>query len=392
MSKHLAVAAAVAVLLAACGGSDDHPAPAPVAQLFAQTNDTNNMVVHYLRNADGSLVPQTPVSTGGKGTNGVNYFMGNSVGPDALTSNHSVVVSDDGRQLFVANAGDNTVSVFVIAPAGGLTLQAVSPTGGIQPTSLAFNAGVLYVTHQRGANELGAYRVGSDGKLTALGQYPVLQQDALPTEVSVSPDHKYVVVNGFLSALTPTTPGNTLLAYPINGDGTLGKAVTSATVGVGPFGGVFGHGALAGTYLTADAAGTTATSYSFSAGGAFSAVSGPVKVTGQMAPCWIAITPDNRFVYVSNGSGTISQFALDAAGKLTLVNATVAAEPALKAGGSSFAADAWISPDGKYLYQDYAGNDKIVVYAIGADGSLTRTGEQPAGTKSGISLQGAAGI
>lgn len=392
MSKNFAAAAAVVVLLAACGGSDHHAAPPPVAQLFAQTNDTNNMVLHYLRNADGSLVPQAPVGTGGKGTNGVNYFMGNTVGPDALTSNHSVVVSEDGRRLFVANAGDNTVSVFSIAQAGGLTLQAVSPTGGIQPTSLAFTAGVLYVTHQRGTNELGAYRVGDDGKLTALGQYPVLQQDALPTEVSISSDHKYVVVNGFLSALTPTTPGNTLLAYPINGDGTLGKAVSSATIGVGPFGGVFGHGAQAGTYVTADAAGTTATSYSFSAGGAFYALSGPVKVAGQMAPCWIAITPDNRFVYVSNGGGTISQFALDATGKLTLVNATAAAEPSVKAGASSFAADAWISPDGKYLYQDYAGNDKIVVYKIGTDGSLTRMSEQPAGTKSGISLQGAAGI
>lgn len=392
MSKNFAVAAAVAALLAACGGSDDHPAPAPVAQLFAQTNDTNNMVVHYLRNADGSLVPQAPVSTGGKGTNGVNYFMGNAVAPDALTSNHSVVVSDDSRQLFVANAGDNTVSVFAIAPDGGLTLKAVSPTGGVQPTSLAFNAGVLYVTHQRGANELGAYRVGDDGKLTPLGQYPVLQQDALPTEVSVSPDHKYVIVNGFLSSLTPTTPGNTLLAYPINADGTLGKAVASATSGVGPFGGVFGHGAQAGIYLTADAAGTTATSYSFSAGGAFSVVGGPVKVAGQTAPCWIAITPDNRFVYVSNGGGTVSQFALDAAGKLTLVNATAASEPGIKAGASSLAADSWISPDGKYLYQDYLGNDKIVVYAIGADGSLTKTGEQLAGTKSGVSLQGVAGI
>jgi 6-phosphogluconolactonase (cycloisomerase 2 family) len=314
------------------------------------------------------------------------------VAPDALTSNHSVVVSDDGRQLFVANAGDNTVSVFAIAPAGGLALLAVSPTGGVRPTSLAFNGGVLYVTHQQGANELGAYRVGSDGKLSPLGQYPVLQQDALPTEVSVSPDHKYVVVNGFLRSLAPTTPGNTLLAFPINADGTLGKAVASATAGVGPFGGVFGHGAQAGVYVTADAAGTTATSYTFGAGGAFAAVGAPVGVTGQTAPCWIAITPDNRFIYVSNGGGTVSQFALDAAGKLALVNPVAATEPASKAGTSSFAADAWISPDGKYLYQDYAGNDKIVVYAIGTDGALTRTGEQRTGTVSGISLQGAAGI
>jgi len=393
MIKHIALTATLAALLAACGGSDDHPAQ-PRAQLFAQTNDTSNMVLHYLRNADGTLVAQAPVSTGGKGTNGVNYFMGNAVGPDALTSNHSVVVAADGRHLFVANAGDNTVSVFTIDPAGALTLLAVSPTGGIRPTSLAFNDGVLYVTHQQGANELGAYRVGADGKLAPLGQYPVLQPDALPTEVSVSPDHKYVVVNGFLSTLTPTTPGNTLLAFPINADGTLAKPVSSATVGVGPFGGAFGQGALASLYVTADAAGTTASAYNFGAGGAFAALGAPVGVTGQMAPCWVSITPDNRYAYISNGSGTVSQFSLDATGRLALVNATAAGEPALSAmaGASSFAADAWISPDGKFLYQDYAGNDKIVVYAIGAGGALTRRGEQAAGTKSGISLQGLTGV
>ncbi|NYE62004.1 6-phosphogluconolactonase (cycloisomerase 2 family) [Duganella sp. 1224] len=384
------MASTIAGLLAACGGSD--VPPAPVAQLFAQTNDTDNAVLVYVRNADGTLSAQSPVKTGGKGTNGVNYFMGNTVGPDALTSNHSVALSDDNRQLFVANAGDNTVSVFTINPAGGLTLLGVSGTGGIRPTSLAWNNGVLYVTHQQGANELGAYRVGADGKLTQLGQYPVLQQDALPTEVSVSPDHQFVIVNGFLRALTPTTPGNTLLAFPINADGGLGQPVNSATVGVGPFGGVFGHGALAKTYFTADAAGTTASAYTLSAGGGFSALGAPVAVNGQKAPCWIVATPDNRFVYVSNGSGTISQFAVDGTGRLSLVNAVAASEPATAAGASSFAADAWISPDGKFLYQDYVGADKIVVYAIGADGALSKRGEQAAGTKSGISLQGLAGI
>ena len=390
MIKNILIASAVATLLAACGGSSSQVAP--VSQLFAQTNDSDNLVVQYLRNTDGTLTAMAPVKTGGKGTNGVNYFMGNTVAPDALTSNHSVVVTDDGKQLFVANAGDNTVSVFTIAPTGGLTLLGVSSTGGIRPTSLAFNNGVLYVTHQQGVNELGAYRVGADGKLTQLGSYAVLQQDALPTEVSISPDHKFVVVNGFLSSLTPVTPGNTLLAFAINSDGTLGKPVNSATVGVGPFGGVFGHGAQANVYLTADAAGTTASAYNLTAGGSFSSLGAPITVTGQKAPCWIAITPDNRFVYVSNGSGAVSQFSLDATGHLTLVNAAAAVEPAIAAGASSFAADAWVSPDGKFLYQDFAGNDKIVVYAIGSDGSLKRSGEQIVHSKSGISLQGLAGI
>jgi 6-phosphogluconolactonase len=388
--KKLTMATGVVTLVAACGGGNDS-APA-VSQLFAQTNDSTNAVVHFIRNADGTLTKQPAVLTGGKGTNGVNYFMGNIVAPDALTSNHSVIVSTDGSQLFVANAGDNTVSTFSIDKTSGtLTLLAVSPTGGTRPTSLAFANNVLYVTHQQGVNELGAYRVGSDGKLTSIGTYPVVQQDALPTEVSVSPDGKFVIVNGFLKTLTPVQPANALLAYPINADGTLGQVVSSTSVGVGPFGGVFGRGAQAGVYATSDAAGGTASSYSFASSGSFTPLSGPVAVTGQAAPCWIAITPDNKFVYVSSGSGAISLFSLDGNGKLSLANASAASEPPVLSTTSGFANDSWVSPDGKFLYQDYAGDDKIVAYSIGVNGTLTKLGEQPANTQSKISLQGLTG-
>ncbi|SOE96777.1 6-phosphogluconolactonase, cycloisomerase 2 family [Burkholderia sp. D7] len=389
MIKKLSIVSVTLTLLAACGGHSDAPT---VSQLFAQTNDTANAVIHFIRNADGTLTPKGPVLTGGKGTNGVNYFMGNIVSPDALTSNHSVVVSPDGTRLFVANAGDNTVTTFSIDKStGDLTSLAVSPTGGIRPTSLAYNNGVLYVTHQQGANELGAYKVGTDGTLTSIGQYPVVQQDALPTQVSVSPDGKFVVVNGFLKTVTPVAPANKLLAYPINSDGTLGAVVTTPSVGIGPFGGAFGYGALSNVYATTDAAGTTVSSYTFTTSGSFSAVSGPITVAGQAAPCWIQITPNNQFVYVSNGSGVVSLFSLDASGRLALANVSAATEPAVLSTTSSFANDSWVSPDGKYFYQDYAGDDKIVAYSIGANGTLTKLGEQPANTQSKISLQGLAG-
>ncbi len=345
-----------------------------------------------IRNANGTLTPKRPVLTGGKGTNGVNYFMENIVAPDTLTSNHSVVVSPDGAHLFVANAGDNTVTTFSIDKStGNLSFLAVSSTGGVRPTSLAYINGVLYVTHQQGVNELGAYRVAADGTLTAIGQYPVVQQDALPTEVSISPDGKFVVVNGFLKTVTPVAPANELLSYPINGDGTLGAAVTTASVGVGPFGGAFAFGPLSNVYVTTDAAGTTASSYTFTTSGSFSAVSGPIAVTGRAAPCWIQITPNNQFAYVSNGSGVVSLFSLDASGRLSLTNVSAATEPAVLSTTSSFANDSWVSPDGKYFYQDYAGDDKIVAYAIGANGTLSKLGEQPANTQSKISLQGLAG-
>lgn len=390
MKTTLAAAAAVSVLLAACGGSDDQPAP--TAQLFAQTNDTTNAVIHFTRNADGTLVAKDTIATGGRGTNGVNYFMGNTVAPDALTSNNSVIVSPDSTRLFVANAGDNTVSVFSISRNGTLALLAVSPTNGTRPTSLAYANNVLYVTHQQGAQELAAFRVGQDGKLSAIGQYTVAVQDALPTQVIVSPDGKFVIVNGFLKTVSPVQPLNQLIAWPINADGTLGTPVSSASAGVGPFGGRFGSGALAHDFVVTDAAGVTATSYTFSATGAFTANGAPLAVTGQAAPCWLAVTPDNRFVYVGNGSGAVSRFALDSTGHLSLADPVAATETPVSGQASAFANDSWISPDGKFLYQDYAGDDKIVAYSIGANGALAKIGEQPANTQSKISLQGLAGI
>ncbi|WP_345816723.1 beta-propeller fold lactonase family protein (plasmid) [Paraburkholderia sp. PREW-6R] len=390
MKLRIAMAAAVSAFLAACGGGSDN-VQSPVAQLFAQTNDSSNAVVHFVRNADGSLSARGSVLTGGKGTAGVNYFMGNIVAPDALTSNNSVIVSSDKTRLFVANAGDNTVSTFSVGTSGDLTLQAVSPTGGVRPTSLAFSNNVLYVSHQQGLQELGAYRVSADGKLTQIGQYAVAGPEALPTEVAVSPDGKFVVVTGFLKTVSPVQPLNMLLAYPTNSDGSLGTPVSTATAGVGPFGGRFGSGTLASVFSVAEAAGGTASSYSLSSTGAFSVLSGPVVVTRQKAPCWIALTPDNRFAYVGNGSGTVSLFSIDSTGKLSMTNPVAATETPVAGQTSAFANDSWVSPDGKYLYQDYAGDDKIVAYAIGVNGALKKLGEQPANTQAKISLQGLAG-
>ncbi|MCA8023620.1 lactonase family protein [Burkholderia metallica] len=388
--RNLTLALAVSVALSACGDGIDLPPSSP--QLFAQTNDTNNAVLRFIRNANGTLTPLPTVQTGGKGTNGVNYFMGNTVSPDALTSNHSLIVSPDGKRLFVANAGDNTITTMSIAPNGDLSVQAVSPTGGIRPTSIAFANGVLYVTHQQGANELGAYRVGADGSLTSIGQYATVQQDALPTQVGISPDGKFVIVNVLLKSLQPVQPNQTLLAFPVNSDGTLGQPVVSKSSSVGPFAGRFGTGSRGGVFVTADAPAGTASAYTFAPTGTFSSTSPPVPVTGQAAPCWISITPDNRFVYISNGQGTVSLFSLGADGRLSLENPVAASESGTALSATSFAADSWISPDGKFLYQDYSGADKIVSYAISATGALTKVGEQPVNTASKISLQGLTGI
>src|SRR5216684_676628 len=79
------------------------------------------------------------------------------------------------------------------------------------------------------------------------------------------------------------------------------------------------------------------------------------------ADCWNAVTPDGRFVYVSNaGSATISGFAIGASGVLTPLSGTVlAANPS---GATNL--DITVSSDGKFLFSLNSGNGTIGIFAI----------------------------
>ncbi|TDA48903.1 lactonase family protein [Burkholderia pyrrocinia] len=392
MSKLITRCVAVfsAVTFAACGGVDrDEQQVSNANRLFTQTNESDNAVLVFSRNQDGTLSPATRVSTGGRGTNGENFLMGGKVEPDSLASNHSVIVTSDQRYLFVVNSGDATVSTFSLDLGTRMPrLMRVSATGGERPTSLAYSNGILYVTHQTGEQQLRAYRVESNGVLTQIGAYTVVQANALPTSVTTSPDGTAVVVNVPFAG-----PGgaelNRIVTFPVQSDGRLGAALSISSQSPVPFGGLFARDGLKSVFVSANASGSLNT-YTLSRS-TLQSLSGPV-VSGENAACWIAITPDNRFVYVGNGAGTVSSYSLDANGRAALLNAVAALEPAVNGQATSLAGDSWISPDGKYLYQGYLGADKVVAYAIESEGSLRKLGEQPAHTASGVSLQGMAGV
>ncbi len=320
-----------------------------------------------------------------------NSFCGGklNVAPDSLASNHSVIVAPDRNRLFVVNSGDASVSVFALDPATHAPrLLGVSPTGGQLPTSLAYRGDVLYVTHQTGEQQLRAYRVESDGRLTQIGAYTLVQANALPTSVAVSRDGSSVVVNVPLAGPAGAQL-NSIVSFRVLADGRLGAPSTTASQSPVPFGGAFAHGNLGDVYASADASGAFNT-YALSQS-SLRGLGGPI-VSGRAAACWLSITPDNRYVFVGNGDGTVSSFALDASGWAVLLNAVAAQEPPVNGATTSLAGDSWISPDGKFLYQGYLGVDKVVVYAIQGDGSLKKIDEQVAGTASGVSLQGMAGI
>lgn len=385
----LLTACAAAVLLSACGGGSSTdsttmqtpPPPVVSNQLYTQTNEQANAIVHMSRNSDGSLTVQNKTFTGGDGTNGVKFgdTTNTSVG-DSLVSQHSITISSDNTTLFAVNAGNNSISTLAINQSNGnLTLEKVNATTGQFPTSLAYNKGTLYVSFEGGSEKVQAYTVNSDGSLSLLSAYAIPANGSnaiVPTQVVVSPNGQYLTVSA-------GTGSNEIVSYPINADGSLGTAVASTTGITTPFAGAFLNNSV---YLTTDITDKALTSYNFS-NGALSA-NGAFVTSGDAAPCWLVITPNGQYAYVGNGgNGPIASYGVSSSGTLTLLN-PLAANNSTKVAG-----DSWISADGKYLYTAYLADGMVIAYAIGADGSLTEIGS-PAivNTISGVSMQGLVGI
>lgn len=381
------VCATSALALAACGGGDTGSTPPPATQapvianqLYAQTNETVNSVVHMIRNADGSISVKNRTASGGTGLNGVRPGAAAAT-PNSLVSQNSVIVSPDKTRLFAVNGGDSSVSVFAISQdTGDLTLMKSTRLLGTTPSSLAYRNGFLYVMFQSGANQLGAYAVQADGALAQLSLQNLPVTGSVPTQVVVSPDGNFAVVSA-------GTGSNVVASFPMNRDGSLGTPVAN-TAGIStPFAGAFASPSI---YLSSDIGGRALASYAFSGAGVLNLI-GSV-VSGEAAPCWLVVTPGGQFAYVGNGAGTVSSYAVGAGGTLTLLQAKAATEPGVLPGVNSVSGDSWISPDGKFLYADYLGADKVVAYRIGSDGALVKINEQVIGTMTHLSLQGLAGI
>ena len=130
--------------------------------------------------------------------------------------------------------------------------------------------------------------------------------------------------------------------------------------------------------LVAEASGAE-TSYRVQPSGSLATVSHVPN--GQAATCWSALA--KGFVYVSNsGSNTITGYAEDSAGGLSLLNAS-----GVTATTDAAPVDIAASSDGKFLYQEATRAGAIDEFKVNANGSLTRIG-----TIAGLPIDNGSGI
>jgi 6-phosphogluconolactonase (cycloisomerase 2 family) len=135
------------------------------------------------------------------------------------------------------------------------------------------------------------------------------------------------------------------------------------------------------------AAPETVSAYSVASDGSMSRIqtiaSGNPAV--QSNPFGSTITPDGKFLYVSNpedgANGTISGFQVNADGTLTTIDVSPGVSGDwLNAAPGNHPLNEAVSPDGNHLYVATRASSTVNAYTINADGSLTPIQGQPFAT------------
>jgi len=387
-------------------------------QLYMQTNEPKNCIIHYHRSANGTLTEVERVATGGAGSGTFKPISDQDSAPNAFEGAASVILAPDRRFLFATNGGNNTVSSFAVGSDGRLTLLDVKPTGNAvegksgTAKSLAFapSTGTLYVVHSFGPDHIRLMSVSGDGKLKPrMERYTANTPEKLnrvPTMGVISPDGKFLLVgttfdlpiaisgkypdgspilwvpgrDGVPKSVASNAPDpDGLVVFRINADGSLGAPSFVDGGGGSPFYLAFLHN-RPDTFILAYAVGDGVAMGHIDEDGRIGV--GPLVPIdtrdGNPAElCWLAVSPDDRSLFATNfGYSNLSSFHIDG-GEIT-----VAKDPACpKVHGDGTArglcgditsgpSDSWISPDGGYLYQIYGNASRLVGYAARPDGSL----------------------
>ena len=339
----IATAALTIVGPGAVAASSDHD-----GTVYIETNAaTGNAVAAYQRHADGTLTWSADYATGGTGTGA------------GLASQGAIALSPDGHWLIAVNAGSNDVSAFAVDRDGGLQLVSRAPAGGTDPISVTSHGDLVYVLDAGGAGNIaGLFNFG--GRLLRVPGWtqPLSGAGTSPEEIAFSPDGRVLVV---------TEKGaNEIVTYRVTVFGRAGAPDVQASAGAAPYGFAFGdHGRL----YVSEAATSALSSYRVAGSGYLTNVSASV-VNGQLAACWVALTPDGHEAFTIDAhSSTISAYAIGRDGSITLDQGLAAST-----GGGTGPLDASVSADGRDLYVLLSATQQISAFAIGAEGSLTAIG------------------
>jgi 6-phosphogluconolactonase (cycloisomerase 2 family) len=354
---------AVGLAVAAVAAPSFAATAAPVSvqgggAVFVQTDDLeHNGVVAFARDTDGHLTRVGEARTGGRG--GVER----DVPLDSLASQDSLTYDAAHHLLFAVNAGSNTVTSFRVAGAHLSRLQTVR-SGGTFPVSVSAGHGRLYVLNAGGSGNVTGYRITASGVLTALpgaSRDLGLSNDARPECITAPAD---IAQTGDGDHVVVTTKANNTVDVFIVTAGRLSAPVKNAAASPVPFAVSFDP---QGRLAVANAGNSSLSTYRIHTDGTLETITAGTQ-DGQAALCWLVGT-GGTFFGGNAGSSTISAFAVDDAGSVSLTG-TPDGVVAHTGGGTGGTIDLAITGDQQFLYAENAFAGSVEGYRIQPDHTL----------------------
>jgi 6-phosphogluconolactonase (cycloisomerase 2 family) len=294
-------------------------------------------------------------------------------------------LNENNTRLYACNAGNDTISVFAVGNTKPALLQVIN-SGGDMPVSLTIRGNLLYALNGTGAGAtIFGFTVNPDGTLTQLANSSRMLTTPIgtPAQISFNPaGNVLVVTHKRTDVLRP--PNNIIDTFTVAPNGLASAMpLANASVGIEPFGFAFrsdGVIVVSEAFNIVPGAGATS-SYRVNADGTLQVISGSVPDT-QTAACWVVLTNNEQFAFVTNtASNTISSYTVAANGSLALLNAVAATTGAGPV-------DMDLSADGQYLHVLQTGAGQVATFRIEANGSLTPLGQvggiPPMGGASGL--------
>lgn len=327
-------------------GNDYYGSNAALETVYTQSNDADhNEILAFRRNGTGAMEPVGRFATGGTGTGA------------GLGNQGALALNENERYLFAVNAGSNDVSVFRIRRQG-LELLHVAAEDGLTPVSVTVSRNRVYVVNTGDDSIFGFRFDPRSGKLKPLpdSHRKLSGNGSAPAQISFNRSAGSLVV-------TEKT-ANKITVFSLNDAAVPEARFVLDSAGTTPFGFAFGK---RDQFFVSEAQGgaqngATVSSYQLLADGGARLIDGAVAV-GQTAACWLAVTPNGRTAFTANTpAGSLSAFAIDAAGNMKLLQSIAAEETGPR--------DLAISPDGKRLYSLNGGDNSIAVYRIRKGGVL----------------------
>ncbi len=364
--RRMALGASVLALLAGSASSVLASSPnAVVGHVYVNNNSAvHNSVAGFDRHRDGNLTPMagSPYPTGGAGT-GV-----------PIGSAGAIQFSADGRYVLAVDPASNDISVLRVRADGSLRLVGTEASHGTTPVSITVHGFLVYVANAGagGSDYTGFWFFG--GHLYPIwGSTVDLPDTAAPGQILFSGDGRTLVG----TEVGPGAGPSFIDSFRVGFFGRLTAAPDSPIPAqrIGPFGSAFRPTNPRQLFVSNahDGAGLGSVSvYHVARNASLIAINGSPFADNQTAPCWVAITPDGKYLFAINtASSTISRYWIAGNGALTLLGSAPFNDPS---GLRPF--DAQVDPSGHYLYVVDAGAVAVSAFAI-SGGALTELGASP---------------